>query len=674
MAGKGGTATFGIKVDDQASGAAKNAAAALEQFRSKIDASEQSLKNLTGAQRRLRGSTDEVKAAKTQLQAQIDAEKNSISAANLALLKQGTTYDKLASDAKKLGAEKESLKKKDDELKKKSENDGLKASKDRVDNLAGAVQKAGGPLAGLASKFTSLKDTATSSGGGMALAAGAITICIAVAAKLATTLYDATASFLRFIFASSNAARAQGLMREAAQGSAEQAKNFGTQIDALARKLDTPKEKLNTLAVELARSRLTGEEIVDTFKAVGSASAAMGDDVGNTFKDIIKRGQVVQRLQINPQELWGTGVEFKDVAETLAKSLNVSVADAQKALFEGRVKLSDGAKAIKDTIDRRFGEVNAKKLLDLNTIEQKFHENLASLTRDVKTEPLARGFQTLASVFDETTVTGASLKKIITDVGNKAGDVFEKGAPIAAKFFKGMVIGVLASELAFIRLRKAWRNTFGADTTKDIDGATLAVKLGTVAVTSLAASLILAAGAGAAIAAPFVAAGKAVYDVVDAVERIEKKFETTDWKGIGKNLVGGLAKGIHDGIADVENVVTDLADSITRKFTGKMEIRSPSKKFERYGENTGEGYVVGVDKTVPEAQRATNELGAGAPASTPAASSSGSSSARSIQFVIQIDARGASKEAVQELSRMSFREQLVTQLEEMLRTAEAQTA
>src|SRR5207253_894665 len=85
-------------------------------------------------------------------------------------------------------------------------------------------------------------------------------------------------------------------------------------------------------AVALSRTRLNGEQIVDTMNLVTQASAAMGDEAGNALKEIVTRGQLVGRLQINPQELFGTGVEFDDIAKQLATSMNVGIADARKEI------------------------------------------------------------------------------------------------------------------------------------------------------------------------------------------------------------------------------------------------------------------------------------------------------------------------------------------------------
>jgi uncharacterized protein (DUF111 family) len=147
----------------------------------------------------------------------------------------------------------------------------------------------------------------------------------------------------------------------------------------------------------------------------------MGDEVGKQLENIITRGQMAQRVQINPLELQGSGLQFKDIAGQLAANLHIGVEQAKAALFEGRVKLDDGAKAIRDAVDKRFGEINAKKLLDLGVQAEKFKEKLTALTADVKLEPLLKGIDELSHLFDNTTVSGAALKQLVTFLGDQIG-------------------------------------------------------------------------------------------------------------------------------------------------------------------------------------------------------------------------------------------------------------
>lgn len=64
----------------------------------------------------------------------------------------------------------------------------------------------------------------------------------------------------------------------------------------------------------------------------------------------------------------------------------------------------------------------------------------------------------------------------------------------------------------------------------------------------------------------------------------------------GKNLSEGLEKGIEDKYRDLEKAGTDMIKNVGDAVQREGEIKSPSKKFERYGAWTGEGFKIGVEK------------------------------------------------------------------------------
>ena len=368
MASEGANqATLSINLEDHVSESAESMADSVEALRDRIAGSEDAIKEMGGALRRLRGTSDEVKTAKGELVAKLQAEKDKISAANLALLKQGTTYDKLSAQTRKLTKDRE-------DLKKKTDKDAESKAKDRADAMSAAIRTAGGPVASLKEKLETLRAVTGDSSGAMGLAtlaaAGLAAAVIAVAAAAAAGVL----ALGKLIIAGANAARTANLMREAAAGSASNATALGTQVDALADKIPTARGALNDLAISLAKSGVQGQTLVDTFNAVGQASAALGEDAGAKLRELVERGRLTQRLQVNPLELQGTGVQFEDIAKALAKNLKVGVNDARAALFEGRVKLADGAKALRDAVEQKFAGINLRRMLDLNVIAEKFQE------------------------------------------------------------------------------------------------------------------------------------------------------------------------------------------------------------------------------------------------------------------------------------------------------------
>lgn len=600
------TATFSLNIESNAATISDDAATSLEGFRSRIEASEKSLKDMSGSLRRLKGSTDEVKSAKEELAAKIQAERNAISAAQVGLLKAGASYDQLALKAKKLASA-------ETNLAHAIKTDPLKDAETRASAMGKAIQVAGGPVQSLKDRFETLKSVAGGTGGAL----GAVTFAAAgLAAGLAALVAASGAaviSFAKWAIAGSNAARTANLVREAATGSAENAKNLGDQIDLLSTKVSTSKGALQELAVSLGKTRLSGQATVDTFNAVARAADAMGDATGSKIKEIVERGQTMQRLQISPQELFGTGLDFTDIAKELSTQLNVGIKEAQTALFQGRVKLDAGAKALRAAVEARFGQINAAKLLDLDVMAEKLHERFQSLTKGVNLTPLVKAFQTIGSVFDETTVSGSTLKSLVTLVGSGLVSAFAKVAPIAKTFMKGLIIGALDVAIGFYVVKNKIRDTFaGSDFLKKFDTMKAALLAGKVVIYGVAAGLALVAasmvaiGVGiAALAVPFVTPFVLLYA---AVTKTRDLLAGINWTDIGRSIVDGLVNGLKAGAAFLKESVTALADSIKTGFTGALGIHSPSKVFAQYGQFSAEGYAQGVDRGAPEARASLASL------------------------------------------------------------------
>lgn len=300
------TATFSLNLGGDLDDVAPEMAAQMEQLRAKISGGNDAVKQLSTSLRALRGSSDEVTAAKKQLKAMIESERTKVSQSNLALLKQGTTYEKLADRTRKAEA---AHRKWVDEQKKLQEAKALEKVRAETEALSRGVKAAGGPVAGLVGRFGELKELVGTAGGGMAiftaLAAGAVAVVVALGAALAA----ATVSLVRWIVSEANALRTMQIMREAVTGTALDATHLGHQLDALASKVSTPKAELAKLGNELVRTlsgtRVSGQGIVDTFNLVAEASDAMGETVGNQLGEIIKRAKMMGRVQINPLELQG---------------------------------------------------------------------------------------------------------------------------------------------------------------------------------------------------------------------------------------------------------------------------------------------------------------------------------------------------------------------------------
>lgn len=617
MAGTGtNTAKLSLDLESNAAEVSDSVAKGLEKVRSQAEASQAKIADYSASLKRLKGNSDEVKSAKAQLTAKINSEKDALSAANLQLLKSGTSYEKLTAKAKK-------LKEAQEELKKKTASGGAASQ-----GFGKGLEAVGGPASDLKGKLSGLTDLLGGAEGAEGLAAlGAAALAAAILLVVVAVAAGAIA-LSKWIVMSANAARTANLFREAATGSAQNALNLGTQIDALARKVPTAKAELNTMAIEMAKGGIEGQTLVDTLNAVGQASAALGNDAGAKLKEFIDRGRLSQRFQVAPIELKGTGINIDDLAGSLAKDLGIQIGEAKQRLAQGKISLAQGAKAMREAVESKLGGINLRRMLDLNVLSEKFKEKLEELTHDVNLEPLLKGFAKLSALFDENSYTGYVLKQAITSIGNSLGTTFEKAVPYMIQFIKGLILASLDIVLAFYQVRNALKGAFGDNTAlSNIDWMTTALEVGKLAVYTFVAGIVLMGAAVALALAPFVWLGIKVYEVtiglIDAFKYVYNWFGTIDWSATGKGIIDGLVKGLKGGAAWLVDTVKGLADKVKNTFKDALGIKSPSKVFAEYGSFTAQGFAQGVDDGSPEAQGAVNGMASIAPAQSGGSSGGG---------------------------------------------------
>lgn len=652
--------TFGINLGGNAAEAAKTTAGALEQLRERMAAGTDAIKGMQQQLRFLRGSSDDVRQAKDQLKAKLDAERASLSAAAVQLQKQGTNYADLTAQTKKLAAEKDKLA---DSTKKSGED----AAQARTKAFGAAISAAGGPVASLKSKLGALKEIAGEggAGGSMSFLALAAAGTVAALAALTVGVIAITVSLAKFIIVGADAARSASLLREAAmRGNQQWGKNFGEQIDALAKTVPTSKAELDKLGISLAKNNIGGQLWVDTMTAVAQASAALGDEAGNKLKEFAERGRQMNRLQINPLEMVGTGLDFEPIAKAVAAGMKVTVQQARAALVEGRVPLGKGMQIIGEEMKRQFGKINLRQMLSLENISKKFGETLSALTKDVDLEPLVESIKDIASVFDLSTVSGQAMKQLVTVIGNDLGLSFKSAAPLGKKFIYGLILGAQSLIITYLQARNAIRNTFSdSKTLEGVNGLKIAAQAGEVAVKGIAVAVV-AVGLVAAVAAAQVGALIAAIFVLPQLlakmgESIGKTLRGIDWKGIGLDIVNGLLMGLKFGATNLVKGVKGMADLVKKTFTGEMEIHSPSKVAKGWGANIAQGTAGGIDDESGRVQRATEQM-------APAAPSAGGSSAGAprgaltinVPVTIQVAAGAGGAEAAAAVSDPSVLEQL----------------
>lgn len=108
-----------------------------------------------------------------------------------------------------------------------------------------------------------------------------------------------------------------------------------------------------------------------------------------------------------------------------------------------------------------------------------------------------------------------------------------------------------------------------------------------------------------------------------AVNYISDKFgENSNAKTVGDNtvlsdgasVVGGFIKGIDSKIMEADRAIVDFAKRISNSFKDELQIKSPSKVFAGYGENTVAGFVKGEESALAGQEMPLQKAAAEAPA------------------------------------------------------------
>lgn len=605
--------TYNIKVKAESN--AREAASSVDELRKQLATSQGTIKQYNDALRNLKGGTDAVKQAKERLKANIQAEKDKVSQSTMALL-----------------AHNASLK-------------AVKPSTDAASNSAGEMKERLGELA---------------SGAGVA-AAGVLAFTGAVVAG--------AGALVTWIFESSNALRTMGLFREAATGSAQNAAAFGHQIELLGSKVPQSRAELNQLSLDLSRAfngtRVSGQAAVDTFNAVAQASAAMGDTAGRKIQEVIDRSKTFGRMGLSLFELQGTGVTFQDVAGQLAKDLHIGLAAAQQQLWMGRANVNDGAKALREVIERQFGGINARRMLDLNVLATKAKDTLVALTSDVDLSKLAGGVQDLFKEFSAATVTGKAMKSLITDFGNGVAKVFSAAGPFVKTFVQAFVVEMLRLELAVLKIANYIKEKFGVDITAALGDTSIAIVLAKNVAFGLAAAL----GAVVVVGGAFVAVGFAIYGAVKGIQEIfksaHKAITENDWLKAGKDVITGLVAGLTSGKGLLDSAVNALGDNMKAIFKASLGIHSPSTVFAEYGRQTTEGYKRGVEGGSGGPQGALTKMAGPPPVSVKGVGGGGGPITINVNVEVHAEGRNA-KEIASTLTGPNFKAQLTKAIEEML--------
>lgn len=581
---------------------------------------------------------------------------------------------KAARDAANSRREKEALAAKDSGVKKatKHEKELEKAAKgastltDKLRELGGGANAAGGPLGGLLGKVQGL-------GGAMGSAGGGIGLIVGVVLAAAAAFVVASAAVAKFAFEMADAARTAKLLNAAFAG--PEMPEFDSVIRQLGSKVPLARDKIGEMARSLRDARLEGIDLQRALTSMSLASVVRGGAAEAAIKSIAEQSAAARRFMLGARDIYGqfaslkgTGIKAADIYAALAESMKISIPRAKALIDSGRVSLGEGLKALEIASQKAFGPLAAAHAISFTNQMAKLKENLAGLFANVNLDRFLQGLASVTRLLDESTFTGYTLKTIATEAFTAIFDAASRVFPLVRAFLIGVAIAGLYVYGVVKRAATAIAGWLGGFDLGGVDALTIAMYAGMGAVGALVGSLVLLAGALALIgisvfvaALPFlilvaivVATFAAIIYAIDwlkgKITAIGAYLESLDFGEVGSNLVRSIADGIKNGATWVMNAIKDLASRAAKTLLAAFEIASPSKLGLRVGRNVGGSVGLGIEREAPAVAGSVARLSSAA-VSAPLASGQGSSGRASVgqigPFYFTVD----SEERAREITR-----------------------
>lgn len=466
-------------------------------------------------------------------------------------------------------------------------------------------------LEALKSSGSEVSGVFASLGADLGAFAGPVGIAAAAIGVLTAATVGLIAAGAKFALTQSDEKRSLILSLESITGSAESARGLEETMQAVSKIVPTSREQIDKFGRSLALAGISGDTFEQTLRSLATVQSAAGDEAADKIKNIIEKTTAIGQFKIDNigKALKGTGITADTLTKALATKLGVGTEKAAEMLKAGTVKVSDGIAALNGAISGKLGDVASSQLLSLGTQFQKFKENVGDLFEDVEIEPFLKGLHDVLSIFDSTTQTGATMKKVITEVFNSIFTVASKVFPYVKVFLLGMLLALIRVHLFLKQIAPTLKEAFSY--IPDLNWLGLAGTLGK----SLLYVLLALAGAFAVViglvllaASPFIALvaaiGLLVYAVVAGVSWIIDAISELGPAAVeaAGNFISGLVDGITNGVGFVVDAIKGLAGSALTAFKSVFGIASPSKVMAQMGGDMTAGLSMGLDSGADKAQ------------------------------------------------------------------------
>lgn len=445
-------------------------------------------------------------------------------------------------------------------------------------------------------------------------------------------------------------------------------------VDALsevAAQLPQSEGKVLAWGKSLMATGLEGERLNKAVKAVASSAALMGND-GGAAEGLIKRFQMLEesggKVKLD-RRIMAQLAEAGVSAKTLAAELGVDASRLSTMSLDAG-KMGD---ALQNALITK-----GKKSLDTmgltwDSIKGKLSDGIGDLFEDMGTAvaPFMATVKDLFSEFTAGSTTMGGVKSVLTAVFTEVFAVAAKLVNYLHQGFLYLEIGALHVAIALTPIGRKFREIASNQTM--IDGFTIVMKGLGIVLLILAGAAAVFGGTIVAIGAAFgfvagialAAVGAVVGGIAWLMGALENaapaiKLAIMQWADsaniAAQNFVNGLVNGIVSGVGSVVAAVKGLATAAAGAFTGFFKIHSPSRLMYEYGLMLPAGAVGGVEDGTDDVVAAVGGMSqASAAAAVPGGAGSKSSGGNTFHIVNHFNGVG---EDVVEKIQTTFREML----------------
>lgn len=468
--------------------------------------------------------------------------------------------------------------------------DTSKKGRSAFQQLADSSKGLGGPVAGLIGQFEALG--AMLKGGAIALGVAAIAAALAL---LVVASAAAVGALVRYGIAQADARRNELLRLEGLTKlrsfwgfAAGNAKEMQGAIDRVSAGTSISREEVGKYGDALYRAGLRGTNYAKALEATAMRAAVLGEEHAHAFVG-------------------------------MAAGVNLAGGSIDK---------------LADRVKNRLGRVAQEQMKGLGVQSMKLHEGFAAIFADLNIEPFLAELNRIKNLFTQNTAAGRALKFIMTTLVQPLINGLTFAAPLAKRFFQGMIIAALVLTIAFLKLRNYVRDTFaGSDVLSGMDLQTVALYGGVAAVGALGVAFVVMSGlvvgalalalpfiwgavaavgalalSGLALAAPFILGAIAVGALIAAGYQLYKLWQEIDWSSLGTAIVDGIVGGLSSAKKWAVDSIKGLGTELLSSFKDTLGIASPSKAFARLGVTLPQGVEQGVEQGSPAAQRSVDDM------------------------------------------------------------------